>query len=265
MHEHAPLNGHVTEESPFGCVELWAGNELAHRHVELVGLEGDVIAVPSGSKEGGDLYALFSCGADRVARIVLADCVGHGFAASLIAPHVHKLIHQFRDVRDSSNLLAALNDEFTLARQPSGTPLRLTTVVTATFDRDTGELNYAYAAHPRMILWRARERHWYPLGQELEGLPIGFIDGELYAQQSVRVELRDIVLIFSDGATDIFSPDGRFLGPEGFLEIANQTMTALGPEVLLHAFAETLVDAIRRFHGSESLVDDLTLLTLRRV
>jgi hypothetical protein len=62
----------ATKENAFGGVELWAGNEVAHRHVEIVGLEGDVIALPSGSKEGGDLYALFSCGADHAARIVLA-------------------------------------------------------------------------------------------------------------------------------------------------------------------------------------------------
>ena len=127
---------------------------------------------PLGSKAEGDLYALFSCGGERVARIVLADSVGHGLPASLIVAHVHWLIHQFRGVRDSSNLLAALNDEFTLAGQPAGAPLRLTTVVTATFDRDSGELNYAYAAHPRMMLWRGRKGHWYPLGEGLGGYPL---------------------------------------------------------------------------------------------
>src|SRR2546429_2623165 len=76
MQNETELDCQVTKENPFGCVELWAGNELAHRHVELVGLEGDLIAVPSDSKVGGDFYALFSCGADRAARIVLADSVG---------------------------------------------------------------------------------------------------------------------------------------------------------------------------------------------
>jgi sigma-B regulation protein RsbU (phosphoserine phosphatase) len=265
MQSETGLDCQATKENPFGCVELWAGNELAHRHVEFVGLEGDVIALPSGSKEGGDLYALFSCGADRAARIVLADCVGHGFAASLIAAHVHRLIHQFRGVRDSSGLLAALNDEFTLAGQPSCSPLRLTTVITATFDRETGELNYAYAAHPRMILWRAREGHWYRLGDGLEGLPIGFITGAFYTQQSIRLEPGDILVIFSDGATNVFSLDGRFLGAEGFLELANQTVTLLPPNGSLHSFAESLVDAIRRFHGCQVFADDLTLLTLRRL
>src|ERR1700758_4054398 len=79
---------------PFGCMELWAGNERAHRQLELAGLEADVIAVPSGAESGGDLSAVFSC-SDNIARVVLADCVGHGFVASGVAHHVHHLLHKF--------------------------------------------------------------------------------------------------------------------------------------------------------------------------
>src|SRR5260370_3621716 len=142
---------------PFGCMELWAGNERAHRSLELAGLEGDVIALPSGADEGGDLAAVFSC-SDNVARVVLADCVGHGYVASAVARHVHHLLHKFQDIRDTAGLRAALNDEFTLKGQEKGAALRLTTWVTGTFDGATGEFNFAYAAHPRMLVWRAGGR-----------------------------------------------------------------------------------------------------------
>jgi hypothetical protein len=99
---------------PFGCMELWAGNEKAHRSLELAGLEADVIAVPSGAEAGGDLSAVFSC-SDNVARVVLADCVGHGYVAAGVAHHIHRLLHKFSDVRDTAGLLASLNDEFTHA------------------------------------------------------------------------------------------------------------------------------------------------------
>src|SRR5690349_13502638 len=98
---------------PFGCMELWAGNERAQRSLEIAGLEADVIAVPSGADAGGDLSAVFSC-SDNIARVVLADCVGHGYVASGVARHVHHLLHKFQDVRDTAGLLKALNDEFTL-------------------------------------------------------------------------------------------------------------------------------------------------------
>ena len=86
-------------------MELWAGNERAHRSLELAGLEADVIAVPSGADSGGDLSAIFSC-SDNVARVVLADCVGHGYVASAVARHIHRLLHKFQDVRDSAGLIA---------------------------------------------------------------------------------------------------------------------------------------------------------------
>src|SRR5258708_39713989 len=146
------------------------------------------------------------------------------------------MIHQHRDVRDSSRLLAALNDEFTLTGQSADAPLRLTTVVTATFDRVTGEFNFAYAAHPRMVLWRARENRWFALGEGLEGLPMGIIAGEIFTQQSIRIEAGDIVLMFSDGLTDVFSPNGELLTAEGFMELAHTTLAKYTSQVPLHTF-----------------------------
>src|SRR5215471_17350665 len=125
-----------TAKRPFGCMELWAGNERAHRSLELAGLEGDIIAVPAGGDAGGDLSAVFSC-SDNIARVVLADCVGHGYNASRVARHVHRLLHKHQDIRDTASLLAALNDEFTLDPQIPEETLRLTTVVTGTFDGTT--------------------------------------------------------------------------------------------------------------------------------
>jgi sigma-B regulation protein RsbU (phosphoserine phosphatase) len=254
-----------TSLRPFGCMELWAGNERAHRSLELAGLESDVIAVPSGSDSGGDLSAVFSC-SDNLARVVLADCVGHGYTASGVARHVHHLLHKFQDIRDTAGLLAALNDAFTLSNEGSSEPLRLTTVVTGTFDGTTGEFNFAYAAHPRMLLWRERERRFRELGEGLEGLPMGYITGETYNQQSVRLNQGDMILAFSDGATEARSPMGEQLTSTGFLGLAEKTLHNLPAPVVLQDFSRALIEGVYLYRGQEGeLDDDLTLLTLRRV
>jgi phosphoserine phosphatase RsbU/P len=254
-----------TTMRPFGCMELWAGNEKAHRSLELAGLESDVIAVPSGGDKGGDLSAVFSC-SDNTARVVLADCVGHGYTASGVARHVHHLLHRFQDIRDTAGLLAALNDAFTLSNENSRSPLRLTTVVTGTYDGTTGEFNFAYAAHPRMLLWRQHERLLLELGEGLEGFPLGYITGETYNQQSVRLNLGDLILAFSDGATEVHSPAGEQLRSSGFLQLAEKTLNDLPQPVLLHDFSEALLDGVHGFRGAMGeLEDDVTLLTLRRV
>ena len=246
-----------------GCLELWAGHELARRNVEFAGLEASVIELPAGHAEGGDLCVLFSCGGGH-ARIVVADCVGHDFAASKVANHVHRILHDFRELRHSSRLLEALNDEFTLRGQVQDGPLRLTTLVTATYDSGSGEFNFAYAAHPRMLLWQRRESRWCPIGRGLVGLPIGFIAGESYTEQSIRLHEGDIVLVFSDGVTDIFSRNGEQLGPEGFLSLAEETMATRAQPVVLDALIQALIEKIREFHGAHEFDDELTLLALRR-
>jgi len=249
---------------PFGCMELWAGNERAHRSLELAGLEGDVIAVPSGGDEGGDLAAVFSC-SDNVARVVLADCVGHGYVASAVARHVHHLLHKFHDIRDTSGLLGALNDEFTLDAASDEGGLRLTTVVTGTYDGGSGEFNFAYAAHPRMLVWRAREEKFCELGEGLENLPLGFITGEQYSEQSIRLNVGDMILAFSDGATEARSPAGEQLTHQGFLALAAETLRRLTEPGSLAEFSQRLLSGVQEHRGEAELEDDITLLTLRRV
>jgi phosphoserine phosphatase RsbU/P len=249
---------------PFGCMELWAGNERAHRAIELAGLEADVIAVPSGADSGGDLSAVFSC-SDNIARVVLADCVGHGYHASSVARHVHRLLHKHQDIRDTAGLLAALNDEFTLEAEDAHGPLRLTTVVTSTFDAVSGEFNFAYAGHPRMLLWHTREGQFLPIGDGLENLPLGFVTGEMYSEQSVCLRRGDIILAFSDGATEARSPQGDQLTPEGFQRLATETLAKLPAPANLHDFSAALLDGVQLYRGCTELEDDITLLTLRRL
>ncbi len=222
-----------------------------------------MIAVPSGADSGGDLSAVFSC-SDNIARVVLADCVGHGYVASKVARHVHHLLHKFQDVRDTAGLLASLNNEFTLDSEKSKGALRLTTVVTGTFDGGTGEFNFAYAAHPRMLLWRAGEGRFVELGEGLENLPLGFVTGEMYNEQSVRLHPGDMILAFSDGATEVQSPDGEQLTPHGFLRLAETTLAKLPGPVRLPDFSAALLDGVQSHRGSPELDDDVTLLTLRR-
>ncbi|HEV2493725.1 MAG TPA: PP2C family protein-serine/threonine phosphatase [Terriglobia bacterium] len=222
-----------------------------------------MIALPAEGGEGGDLYALFSCGAERFARVVLADAVGHGFTASGIAAHIHALLHEHSDVQDIGGLLEALSRTFQSRERP-GAPLRLATVVTANYDRASGEFNFAYAAHPRMLLWRVRERDWYPLGEGLDGLPLGVIAGEWYSQASVRLESGDMVMAFSDAVNEVESPAGEPLTAPGFVDLARSTVLGLPREVPLPEVSSGVLDAVSRYQGSTRFKDDLTMLLLRR-
>ncbi len=98
-------------------------------------------------------------------------------------------------------------------------------------------------------------------------MPLGYITGEVYNQQSVRLNHGDMILAFSDGATEVRSREGeQQLTSKGFLELAENTLRRLPQPVVLQDFSRALLEGVHLYRGPEGeLEDDITLLTLRRV
>src|SRR5215468_5028312 len=108
-----------------------------------------------------------------------------------------------------------------------------------------------------MLLWREREREFVQLGAGLGGLPLGVVTGEQYLEQSVRLLPGDMILAFSDGATEIFSPDGEELNASGFLRLAEATIQTLPGPPVLHDFSERLLERLHAYRGGQGeLADD---------
>jgi len=76
-----------------------------------------VIAVPSGGDAGGDLSACFFRCSDNVARVVLADCSDKGTGEPGGAAQFITFAQVSTTFAIRLSLLAALNDEFSLALQ----------------------------------------------------------------------------------------------------------------------------------------------------
>jgi serine phosphatase RsbU (regulator of sigma subunit) len=93
---------------------------------------------------------------------------------------------------------------------------------------------------------------------------LGLITGEQYNEQSIKLNTGDMILAFSDGATEVHSPDGEELTAKGFLKFAERTMRQLPRPLALPAFSEALLNGIQQYRGNVELEDDITLLTLRR-
>ena len=116
-----------------------------------------------------------------------------------------------------------------------------------------------------MLVWRARDRQFYEIGEGLENLPLGFITGEKYNEQSICLQVGDMILAFSDGATEAHSPGGEQLTAKGFLAVAGEAVVRLPEPLTLADFSQALLEGVQRHRGDLELEDDVTLLTLRRV
>jgi phosphoserine phosphatase RsbU/P len=76
----------------------------------------------------------------------------------------------------------------------------------------------------------------------------------------VKLQVGDLVLLYSDGVTEATNPAGDELGPEGLMNLVRQldcgSAKSLGVQ---------LTFALRRFRGGAETADDETIIVLQRV
>jgi serine phosphatase RsbU (regulator of sigma subunit) len=85
----------------------------------------------------------------------------------------------------------------------------------------------------------------------------------MYNEQSVRLHPGDMILAFSDGATEVRSPDDEQLTPTGFLQLAETSLRKLPTPVRLPDFSSALLEGLQSYRRGTEFDDDVTLLTLR--
>lgn len=184
------------------------GFRMASLNIPSQGVDGDFV----------DFYAL----GEDVVDIVAADVMGKGVPAALMGAGVKaslnrvliQLLGPGREQLPEPKALMELLDE---AVAPELIELQsFLTLCYARFDRSQGTLRYVNCGHPRLIRWNAQSCHCELL--PTTAMPIGFTDDALYEQNEVTLGTGDLVLIYSDGITDLPTETGTRLGMNGFAD-----------------------------------------------
>jgi phosphoserine phosphatase RsbU/P len=249
--------------SRLACFELWGGNHSADHAVELPGLAGWVYSQPlEPGAGGGDVHYLSVCSKGMVSRVALADVVGHGNGASLMAQNLRHVLQRHTDNWDQSALMRELNEAFASESVHS----QFATAAVLGFYFETGELLFTSAGHPPVLWYRARDNSWdllqdsTPFAVEIEGLPLGLIPGTTYSQTGVRLGRGDMLILYTDGITEAMDSSGNELGQSGLLELA-RGLKVESPVEVSHA----LMSGVQAFRGEAPRRDDETLVVLQRV
>ncbi len=191
---------------------------------------------------GGDFYDWYPVG--EGAAITLADTMGKGIAAAIIAATVRAVLRsaaRFGDVTGAVNLAAAsLNADL-------DTTGLFVTLFHARLDMDSGEVTFVDAGHGLTVIARRdgtieRLRSTSP--------PLGVDVDTEWEQQQVVLEPGDTLVTASDGLLDLY---------DGTLD-ALERVAALA---MLASSSQEVVDALRtRARGTSS--DDVTVVVVRR-
>lgn len=119
-----------------------------------------------------------------------------------------------------------------------------------------GQLTYCNAGHnPPLLIGQNSVRRL-----EKGGLIVGLFEHATFEEETLQLELGDILVVFSDGVTEALNPAGEEYGEERLLNCINANRQADTAQLLDHVLAD-----VRRFASGADQSDDVTAMVLRYV
>jgi sigma-B regulation protein RsbU (phosphoserine phosphatase) len=200
---------------------------------------------------GGDFCHIRAIDENRYA-FLLADVTGHGTSAALYTMYISLLLREHGHLEENpAELAAAMNNHLCTLVQEESFAVGTVGLV----DLEANVLHCVACGNPPGL--RLRE------GQEPEilgsgGLPWGILPDAEYDTTTLQLDRGDCILLYSDGATEVFRHDRKMLDVDGLAGLITE-MGYPAEEVKLQDIEERLL----KWSNDIRLPDDLTLLEIR--
>jgi sigma-B regulation protein RsbU (phosphoserine phosphatase) len=215
----------------------------------------------------GDYYDYQQIGATAVA-IAIGDVAGKGISAALLMATVQSSFRSqirgtiefaapvgqqsaSRPAVSTSMLVTNLNKQLYADTSPE----KYATFFLGVYDDTSGTLTYTNAGHlpPVLIREGSAER------LEVNGTVVGAFPFAAYGESRIELRTQDLIVFFTDGITEPENEYGEMFGEERLIELIQRNAHRSEREV-----ADSIVESVREWTGSDELQDDMTLLLVRR-
>lgn len=227
-------------------------NLLPREAPKMGALDVAGVSIPCRSV-GGDYFDYLRLTGNRLG-VIVGDVAGKGMSAALLMSSLQARVQVLsEDTEDLAQFLTRLN------RSVSSTcpENRFITFFVAVLDSVTGEFTYANAGHNPPYILRADGR----LESLKGGGPVmGVLKSMQYDSFRGLLGHGDLLMLYSDGATEAVASDGEEFGEERFEETLKQAVGLSADEVLA-----LMQQRLEQFMGVAPSHDDLTLVAVRRV
>lgn len=192
----------------------------------------------------GDLYDYVVAG-DGQAGLLIADVSGHGVPAALIASMVKMAATSQRgQSAHPAQLLAGMN-----AALCGNTQGQYVTAAYVYLNAKNGELHYAAAGHPAMLMLRD--------GVVTEvaenGLLLAAVASADYSEKLMALKRGDRLLLYTDGLIEARNAEGKLFGEDAVTAMLRETKKLTADEA-----ADRLIASAQQWAKSQD--DDLTVL-----
>jgi sigma-B regulation protein RsbU (phosphoserine phosphatase) len=201
----------------------------------------------------GDFYG-FPQMQEEAVGIIVADVMGHGVPAALVASMVKVSVFAGAEKREEpGEIIGSLNT--TICQEVAG---QYATAVYVSLDRKQGLGRYSAAGHPPPLLWRRKSQTLQTL--DVAGLLLGVRDQEPYNSNDFTFEKGDRLLLYSDGLSEAENRVGLSFG-----DIRLPTLLASRQSYTTEEFADALLQDVLAWsiEGSgPGQSDDITFVVI---
>jgi phosphoserine phosphatase RsbU/P len=203
---------------------------------------------------GGDFYDMFELSGGRLG-LLIADVSDKGIPAALFMALTRTLVRAVVfDLPSPADVMRRVNALIL----PDNRQGMFVTAVYGVLNIVSGELTYANAGHNPPIWLEGAKRRIVPLART--GAALGIIENLPMEDRTIKFAPSDFLLLYTDGLTEAFSPNGEMYGDER-LQMVLQTTQAGSARGMLDAVEESA----RRFMGPFPPADDLTMMGVLRL
>ena len=201
---------------------------------------------------GGDYYDFIKANSG-ILVFCIGDVVGKGIPAALLMSNTQATLRgQVENVLSPSRVLTRSNSLLFRSTDAG----KFITLFMATLDPASHRINYCNAGHEYPLLFR-NDGSVEQL--QTEGLILAAIEDFDFGERSTTLKPGEILLLYSDGITEAFNPEGDQFGLERLKEVIEGCRDSSSEEIL-----SEVVSSIRKFSNGREQSDDITLIVIRR-
>jgi sigma-B regulation protein RsbU (phosphoserine phosphatase) len=218
--------------------------------IQGTGLDVDALLEPA-HLVGGDLFEVLRLDSDRV-LVAVGDVSGKGIPAALFMAVAMTLLRSMAHQGHSlDQILARMNDEL-LEQNPRGMFVTLQCML---FDVRTRQVTAAGAGHHPAI--RVTPGHAARPAFPSSGAVLGLLPAGEITSETVPLEPGDTFVLFTDGVSEAFGPDGELFGEERLLAHLQTVPSRSASET-----TRGILDAVRRHASGAKQSDDITVVAV---
>jgi len=201
----------------------------------------------------GDYYDFVELEDGRIA-IAVGDVSGHGLGSALVMASARAFLRAFtKTVPDLADGMTMMND-FLSRDMTNG---KFMSLFLGILDPKTCVLQWSSAGHNPPVHWRAATQDFAML--DSTGPVLGVLSGFAFGRgEDVRLAPGDVLLLYTDGATEAPSPTGELYGEARLQDVVRRAANGDVQSVLAAVSA-----ALKVWTGGAPNRDDITLLGVK--